>query len=143
MTPTDFSFNVKSTGKPLDLEVKLDNIIIHDLTIDSEITPVTIELDDDVEADHCLEIILKNKTPEHTTVDENDNIVEDSELVFSDITVDEIDIEELLYFQAKYSHNFNGSGELTEENFYGTIGCNGTVEINLQTPIYMWLLENL
>ena len=143
MTPTDFSFNVKSTGKPLDLEVKLDNIIIHDLTIDSEITPVTIELDDDVEADHCLEIILKNKTPEHTTVDENDNIVEDSELVFSDITVDEIDIEELLYFQAKYSHNFNGSGELTEENFYGTIGCNGTVEINLQTPIYLWLLENL
>jgi len=143
MTPTDFSFNVKSTGKPLDLEVKLDNIIIHDLTIDSGITPVTIELDDDVEADHCLEIILKNKTPEHTIVDENDNIVEDSELVFSDIMVDEIDIEELLYFQAKYSHNFNGSGELTEENFYGTIGCNGTVEINLQTPIYLWLLENL
>jgi len=143
MTPTNFSFKVKSSGKPLDLEVKLDNIIIHDLTIDSGITPVTIELDDDVEADHCLEIILKNKTPEHTTVDENNNIVEDSELVFSDITVDEIDIEELLYFQAKYSHNFNGSGELTEENFYGTIGCNGTVEINLQTPIYLWLLENL
>ena len=143
MTPTDFSFNVKSSGKPLDLEVKLDNIIIHDLTIDSGITPVTIELDDDVEADHCLEIILKNKTLEHTTVDENNNIVEDSELVFSDIMVDEIDIEELLYFQAKYSHNFNGSGELTEENFYGTIGCNGTVEINLQTPIYLWLLENL
>jgi len=143
MTPTDFSFNVKSSGKPLDLEVKLDNIIIHDLTIDSGITPVTIELDDDVEADHCLEIILKNKTPEHTIVDENDNIVEDSELVFSDIMVDEIDIEELLYFQAKYSHKFNGSGELTEENFYGTIGCNGTVEINLQTPIYLWLLENL
>ena len=143
MTPTDFSFNVKSSGKPLDLEVKLNNIIIHDLTIDSGITPVTIELDDDVEADHCLEIILKNKTPEHTIVDENDNIVEDSELVFSDIMVDEIDIEELLYFQAKYSHNFNGSGELTEENFYGTIGCNGTVEINLQTPIYLWLLENL
>jgi len=143
MTPTNFSFKVKSSGKPLDLEVKLDNIIIHDLTIDSGITPVTIELDDDVEADHCLEIILKNKTPEHTTVDENNNIVEDSELVFSDIMVDEIDIEEMLYFQAKYSHKFNGGGELTEENFYGTIGCNGTVEINLQTPIYMWLLENL
>jgi len=143
MTPTDFSFNVKSSGKTLDLEVKLDNIIIHDLTIDSGITPITIELDDDVEADHCLEIILKNKTPEHTIVDENNNIVEDSELVFSDIMVDEIDIEELLYFQAKYSHNFNGSGELTEENFYGTIGCNGTVEINLKTPIYLWLLENL
>ena len=56
MTPTDFSFNVKSTGKPLDLEVKLDNIIIHDLTIDSGITPVTIELDDDVEADHCCNL---------------------------------------------------------------------------------------
>jgi len=143
MTPTNFSFKVKSSGKPLDLEVKLDNIIIHDLTIDSGITPVTIELDDDVEADHCLEIILKNKTPEHTTVDENNNIVEDSELVFSDIMVDEIDIQKLLHFQTKYSHNFNGSGELTEENFYGTIGCNGTVEINLQTPIYLWLLENL
>ena len=143
MTLTNFSFNVKSSGKPLDLEVKLDSIVIHNLTIDSEITPVTIELDDDIEEEHCLEIILKNKTSEHTTVDENDNIIEDSELVFSDITVDKIDIEELLYFQAKYSHNFNGSGEPTEENFYGTMGCNGVVQIRLQTPIYLWLLENL
>ena len=143
MTPTDFSFNVKSSGKPLDLAVKLDNTIIHDLTIDNDITSVTVQMDDEVEADHCLEIILKNKTPEHTTVDENNNIIADSELVFSDIMIDEIDIEELLYFVAKYFHDFNGTGEATEENFYGTMGCNGIVQINLQTPIYLWLLENL
>ena len=86
---------------------------------------------------------MKNKTADHTVIDTHGTILEDSVLEFSDIKIDEIDIEEIFWFQAKYSHDFNGTGELTVENFYGSMGCNGTVEIDIITPMYMWLLENI
>jgi hypothetical protein len=44
---------------------------------------------------------------------------------------------------AKYQHDFNGTGKLTTQNFYGELGCNGTVSLKFSTPIYIWLLENM
>lgn len=140
---TKLTFTVHSTGKPLDLEIKLDSQTAFDRTIENESQSVEVEIDDEKEKTFPLEFILKNKTADHTVVDDEGNILEDSELIFSDIKVDEINIEELFWFQAEYSHNFNGSGEPTTENFYGSMGCNGTVKIDITTPIYLWLLENL
>ena len=140
---TNITFNVKSTDKPLKLEVNFDSEVVFDQSIDNTGHPVKISIDDEVEGSHTLEFTMKGKTVDHTTVDENGNILEDSELVFSDIEVDGINIEELFWFQAEYSHDFNGTGELTVENFYGSMGCNGTVEIDIITPMYMWLLENI
>lgn len=140
---TKLTFDVQSTGKPLDLEIKLDSQTVFNSTIGGEKISVKIEINDDEEKTYPLEFILKNKTPEHTTVDDNGNILEDSQLIFSDIEVDEINIEKLFWFQAEYTHDFNGNGEKTTENFYESMGCNGTVKINITTPIYLWLLENL
>jgi len=44
---------------------------------------------------------------------------------------------------ATYTHDFNGTKELTQEKFYGVMGCNGTVSLKFATPIYLWLLENM
>lgn len=140
---TDITFNVKSTNKPLELEVKFDSEVVFNNTIDNTDNLVEINIDDEVEGSHTLEFIMKGKTIDHTTVDEVGNILKDSELVFFDIEVDGINIEELFWFQAEYSHDFNGTGELTIENFYGSMGCNGTIKIDITTPIYLWLLENL
>jgi hypothetical protein len=42
-----------------------------------------------------------------------------------------------------YEHDYNGTGTLTQEKFYGQMGCNGTVSLAFCTPIYMWLLEHM
>ena len=141
--PTIISFNVHSTGKPLELEVRFDSGVVFNQSIDNTGHPVKISIDDEVEGSHTLEFIMKGKTIDHTVIDDEGNILEDSELVFSDIEADKINIEELFWFQAQYSHDFNGNGNLTVENFYGSMGCNGTVKIDITTPFYLWLLENL
>ena len=136
------AFNVWSTGKPLDLEVLVDSELVFEQTI-SKKTPVSININDDEEKTVSLKLIMKNKAADHTVIDSHGTILEDSVLEFSDIKIDEIDIEEIVWFQAKYSHDFNGTSDLTVENFYGSMGCNGTVEIDIITPMYMWLLENI
>jgi len=140
---TKLTFTVHSTGKPLDLEIKLDSQTVFDKIIGSESQAVEVEIDDEEEKTFPLEFILKNKSADYTVVDDEGNILEDSLLIFSDIEVDEINIEELFWFQAEYSHNFNGSGDLIEDIFCGSMGCNGTVKIDITTPIYLWLLETL
>ena len=140
---TNITFTVKSTDKPLELEVKFDSEVVFNNTIDNTDNLVEISIDDEVEGSHTLELVMKGKTIDHTVIDDEGNILEDSELVFSDIEADKINIEELFWFQAQYSHDFNGNGNLTVENFYGSMGCNGTVKIDIATPIYLWLLENL
>mgnify|MGYP003352455181 CR=1 FL=1 len=46
------------------------------------------------------------------------------------------------YYDA-YRHDYNGTGQPTEDNFFGVLGCNGTVELRFTTPIYLWLLEHM
>jgi hypothetical protein len=44
---------------------------------------------------------------------------------------------------AAYHHDTNGSTGAVTDSFYGTMGCNGRVEMRFRTPIYLWLLENM
>jgi hypothetical protein len=44
---------------------------------------------------------------------------------------------------AAYHHDTNGSTAPVTDSFYGTMGCNGRVEMRFTTPIYLWLLENM
>jgi hypothetical protein len=90
-----------------------------------------------------MRFVLKNKQPEHTTVDLTGNIVSDATVIVSDIRFDGIDCQYLTTTLAQYQHDFNGTGEPITESFYGELGCNGTVTLKFSTPIYIWLLENL
>ena len=42
-----------------------------------------------------------------------------------------------------YRHDYNGTTDPFDDEFYGEMGCNGTVSLKFTTPIYLWLLENL
>ena len=97
----------------------------------------------DTDGEHTLEIILKNKKEMHTKIDADGNIVSDAVLTVSDLAFDEIKLGHMVTKLATYIHNFNGTKELTQEQFYGEIGCNGTVSLGFTTPIYLWLLENM
>lgn len=140
------TFALKSVGNftvPLTAEVWLnDEIKFNDEVHDVEI-PICIEVDDSVEKEHLLSIVLKNKKPEHTTVDENGEIMSDVRLIVKDISIDDINLGHLITKVAEYHHDFNGTNSPTTEKFYGEMGCNGTVKLKFSTPVYLWLLENM
>jgi hypothetical protein len=103
---------------------------------------VVIEIADD-DSDHELKFILKNKTADHTQVDDAGNIVVDATLTITDLAFEEIKLGHMVTEQAVYSHNFNETQKEIQDEFYGVMGCNGTVSLKFSTPIYLWLLENM
>jgi hypothetical protein len=145
MSTTKISCTV-GTSDPtavLGIEVWLDKSIILDTDhVTHEVLPLEFDVDDNDSA-HELRFVLKNKTQEHTRVDEDGNIVSDATLTISNLAFEEIELNQIFYNQAVYTHDFNGTGSETNDKFYGTMGCNGTVSLKFSTPIYLWLLESM
>lgn len=135
--------DTNSAENPVGLEVWLDNQPIHNINSIASPMHLAVYVNDDIEQDHELKFVLKNKTQDHTTVDEAGNILKDSVVEIKNLKFDEIELGHMFYEQAVYKHDFNGNGPATEEKFYGTMGCNGTVSLKFTTPMYLWLLENM
>jgi hypothetical protein len=105
--------------------------------------PVVIEIPDD-DGEHELRFVLKNKTLDHTQIDEAGNIISDARLIVTDLAVDEIQLGHMVTEQSIYTHSQNTHFHATvEEKFYGDMGCNGTVSLKFTTPMYLWLLEHM
>jgi hypothetical protein len=131
-----------NTGVPLGCEIWIDDACVVNLDHVKQSTNVEHNFND-TDGEHVLRIILKNKRPEHTQVDAQGTIVSDALLTVSNISFDEIDCTQIVQDHAVYRHNFNGTGADTEDRFFDTLGCNGTVELKFTTPVYLWLLENM
>jgi hypothetical protein len=97
----------------------------------------------DADAEHDLRWVMKNKTQEHTQIDEAGNIITDARLKIMDLAFDELALGHMVTEQAVYEHDFNGTHALTQHKFYGEMGCNGTVSLKFNSPIYLWLLEHM
>ncbi len=95
------------------------------------------------EGEHVLRAVLKNKTAKHTQIDQAGNIIEDALIHIGNITIDEIDVTQLVYQLAQYVHDGNGSKTIAVHPFYGDMGCNGRDQMSFQSPVYLWLLENM
>ena len=144
MSTVKFSCAVSpsDTAVPLGCEIWIDNTCVFNQDRVSEPTDVEHEFNDD-NGEHTLRITLKNKLPEHTQVDEQDNILSDVLLNVSGISFDEIDCTQIVHDLAVYRHNLNGTAPEIEDKFFGDMGCNGTVELKFTTPVYLWLLESM
>jgi hypothetical protein len=127
---------------PVGMEIWLDNHKLFDQDHVDHACPVEYEMPDD-DGDHELRFVLKNKLSDHTQVDADGNIVSDVTVTISDIQFDGIDCQYLTTKLAEYQHDFNGTGKSIIDEFYGEMGCNGTVTLKFSTPIYIWLLENM
>ena len=144
MTTVPFKCKI-GTSNPaalLGLEVLLDKKSVYRSDHVTDLVDLTVDIVED-DAEHQLTFCLFGKTPEHTEVDDQGNIVKDSVLTITDITLDDIDINHLFTEHAVYTHDFNGSQEEIKDKFYGAAGCNGSITITVSTPVYIWLLENL
>lgn len=144
---TDFitisgNINSSNTKIPLGVEVWIDDdCIINTDHVDSDIQ-FNQELAED-EAEHELRIVLKNKVSAHTKIDDQNQRIEDVVLLINDLCFDGIQLGHNCQQLMIYTHDFNGTGDITHDKFYGEMGCNGTVSLKFTTPMYLWLLENM
>ena len=146
MTPKiTITFNLTTTDATAELgfEAWIDERKFLDVEHVKETQKITVDVDDQDDAEHELRLVLKNKTTAHTQVDEHGNILKDARLLITDVAFDEITLGHMLVEQAVYTHDFNGTGKATEDKFYGELGCNGTVSLKFATPVYLWLLEHM
>ena len=141
--PITFDLDSSDYNAQLGFDVLLNDNVVFTTEHVTELTTITIDVNDDVDAEHELKFVLKNKTQDHTKVDEQGNILSDAMLSISNIAFDEIKLGHMFFEQSVYHHDMNGSQDLTEFQFYGSMGCNGYVSLKFATPIYLWLLENM
>ena len=137
-----FALDTTDATVPLGFEAWINDVKFHDTDHVTGLEQITTEISDD-DAEHELRLVLKHKLPEHTRVDETGTSVSDARLVVKDLTFDEIALGHMVTEQAMYTHDFNGTGPSTQDKFYGELGCNGTVTVKFNTPIYLWLLEHM
>ena len=125
----------------LGLEIWLDDQQLFDTNHVGD-QPLEWQVTED-EADHELRFVMKNKTINHTQIDEHGTILQDSRITIQNLSFDEIALGQVFVNHAEYTHDFNGTKDSVTEKFYGEMGCNGTVSLKFTTPIYLWLLENM
>jgi len=146
MTPNTitvaFTLNTTNPEAELGFEAWIDDEKFVDIAHVQDEQPVTMTMSD-ADGSHELRLVLKNKTQAHTQIDEQGTIVSDATLTINNLSFDEISLGYMFTELATYTHDFNGTKETTQERFHGEMGCNGTVSLKFDTPIYLWLLENM
>ena len=144
METFDISFDLTSSDYDcgLGFEVFYNNKQILNIDHCRSSTMLAFTLDAE-EGDQELKFIMKNKTMDHTTVDENGQIVKDAYLNISNFTINSVELGHTFLEQCKYHHDFNGSQDPVVDKFYGDMGCNGTLIFLFQSPIYLWLVMNM
>jgi hypothetical protein len=143
MDKTNISFTVDSTNGsvPIGFEAWVDDVCYFTTDHVEGPTEVSFDISDD-DAEHVLRLIMRGKTEAHTSMDEN-GIVTDVMLTVKKITFDEIELGHTFTEQAVYRHDFNGSQDPIDDQFFGDMGCNGEVSLKFTSPIYLWLLEKM
>ncbi len=127
---------------PLGIEVCIDQQQIFNTEHLTAATTVRFDLEDD-DSEHELRVVLKNKLPQHTKIDAEGNIEKDAVITVGHFEFDEIVVNQVVQDQAVYYHDFNGSAGPVQDQFYGSMGCNGTLSLKFSTPVYIWLLEHM
>ena len=144
METAKISFDIETSDAtcPFGVEILLDNtVLLKTDHVQQKITFLHVMNDDDGE--HELRVVIQGKTSMHTQIDDQGNITKDAVLQISNVSIDEIDINQLFQEKCIYTHNFNNTQPEIEDTFHGIAGCNGTMSFKFSTPIYLWLLENM
>ena len=144
MDKVKIAFDIAPTSVtcPFHIEVWLDQSKLLALDDVTDVVHFEHEFDDD-DGERELRLVLQGKLPEHTKVDEQGNIISDATLQISNVVIDDLDVDKLFLEKCVYTHNFNGTQSEIVDTFHGIAGCNGTISFKFNTPVYLWLLENM
>ena len=138
-----FELSTSDASVPLAFEAWINDLCIFKTDHVTETQTISFEVPDEDDAEHSLRLVMSGKTQEHTRVDKQGNITQDARLLIANVCFDEIELGQVFIDRAVYTHDFNGSGETINDQFFGEFGCNGTVELKFTSPIYIWLLESM
>ncbi len=144
MEKINISFDLTSSDYSCDLGFEIfynDKLLLNTEHVKTR-TPVAFALRAEP-GEQQLRFVLKNKTADHTTVDDSGEIVKDACLNISNFSINDIELGDIFRLQCRYHHDFNGSQESVVVPFYGDLGCNGEVVFKFQSPVYYWILESI
>lgn len=138
------SFDVSTSDQTAEIAVSvfIDNDCVFQTPHLQWPQKIQFSISDD-ESVHELRIEISGKNDTHTTIDSEGNIVKDVVIQLSNFDMDGLDFNQLFQEKTVYKHNFNGTKDTIDDQFFGTAGCNGTISFRFTTPIYLWLLENM
>ena len=140
---SSLSFTAQATGPDLHLCARLNGHVFFDQDLTTDPVEIRHDFAEINDADYTLEIVMSGKQSSHTVVDQDGVILQDRVIEIGKVVLDDLELGQVFFEQARYLHNFNGTQPETVDKFYGAIGCNGTVELKFTAPVYMWLLENM
>lgn len=143
MSTMHITFDTFTNQDELQLTVTMNDQTVWHSMVGTDRHTVRIAIDDDLEGQHVLGLCLSGKTPEHTKLDAQGEIVSDRLLYIEHMAVDDIKLGQTFFDIARYCHDHNGTQALIDDSFFGAMGCNGTVTMKFSTPSYLWLLEVL
>jgi len=139
-----FDITTSDAECPMGIEILLDNVVLcKNNHVQQKIAFEYDINDDDSERERELQIVITGKTPSHTKIDQDGNIIKDVTIAISNVVVDSIDINQLFLEKCVYTHDFNGTQSAIADSFHGIAGCNGIISLKFSTPFYLWLLENM
>jgi len=139
----NLEFSASSDCSDIQLEIYLNNKKIFESTAQQQTQQVLCSIDEDP-ADHELTLIMSGKNQSHTVVNDNGEIISDIYFTINRLEFEDLDMREVFCLGKQcYWHNFNSDQPEFLDEFYGVMGCNGTVKINFTTPIYLWLADYL
>ena len=143
MSSSTFSVTMGTNDPGLTVSVIINNHVLYRGDPMGSIVTVSHDIDDTDLSDHRLVIELTDKTEAHCEVNDNGDIVKDTVVTLHSIMFDDVDITGIMRRVSRYQHDFNGTGQPTEQPLMGTMGCNGTVTFDFTSPVYLWILENM
>jgi len=143
MDQASFAFQTRARGGSLSLQVTLDDTCVFEGELSEEWCTISHEFDDIEGTTRVIRITLQNKQPDHTQVNDDGDIVVDRVVEIQNFTFDDVALGHVFLQHAIYEHNYNGNGPDIKDEFYGTMGCNGTISFEFQGPLYLWLLEHM
>ena len=104
-------------------------------------TPGTFDiLLDDARSSHQLSVVVQGKTHEHTIVADDGSIEHDISITVSQLEFEEIDMMPIFCqgLRCYYHSNNDPTRSVELDEFHGYMGCNGRVNFEFDTPIYLW-----
>lgn len=143
LTNTCLSFMAKSVGGDLKLTARLNGQVFFEQILTDKEIQIKTEFPDVDDEKYLLEIEMSGKLEDHTIIDENNNIMQDRLVEIKEFTLDDLDLQRLFEDTTVYRHSFNGTQEPVLDKFFGSMGCNGVLNFEFTSPVYLWILKNM
>jgi hypothetical protein len=142
-----YQFEITTHGVAPEIQflIKFGNSIIKNFECNNQthfIEYTMSDHEDDIACERLFQITMQGKNQTHTVVSDDGSLKSDCYAILDKIVFDEIDVTtEFTNGQKIYLHNNNGNGNLIMDEFYGFIGCNGSIDFAFSTPLDIWMFK--